>query len=88
MRVRVKRDSKVLNVTAFGGFQYIRSEWREVPAGCEQEAEKHPYLEIEPLAKAEGKPSAEGRAVETTAAPKPPTSTATAPKAKTKAGKG
>jgi hypothetical protein len=53
MHVRVKKDSKVLAVTAFGGFQYIRAEWREVPPGSEEEAQKHPYLEIEPKAKIE-----------------------------------
>jgi hypothetical protein len=48
MRVRVKADAKILAVTAFGGFQYIRSEWRDVPTGSEAEAKDHPYLEIEP----------------------------------------
>jgi hypothetical protein len=56
MRVRVKEDSKVLTVTAFGGHQYIRAEWREVPSGSEEEALRHPYLVVEP---AKGKPKPE-----------------------------
>jgi hypothetical protein len=49
MRVRVKADARVMAVTAFGGSQYIRSEWRDVPEGCELEALRHPYLEFEPV---------------------------------------
>jgi hypothetical protein len=56
MRVRVKDDSKVLTVTAFGGHQYIRAEWREVPPSSEEEALRHPYLVVEP---AKGKPKPE-----------------------------
>lgn len=48
MKVRVRSDAKVLTVTAFGGLQLTRSEWREVPSGSEVEARKHPYLEVEP----------------------------------------
>jgi len=47
MRVRVKAKSSILTVTAFTGREYVQWEWRHVPAGCEEEARLHPYLEIE-----------------------------------------
>ena len=34
-------------VVAFGGFEYVGSEWRDVPVGFENQAAQHPYLEIE-----------------------------------------
>jgi hypothetical protein len=33
-------------VVAFGGIEFVTYEWRIVPAGCEVEAERHPYLEV------------------------------------------
>ena len=34
-------------VVAFGGIEFVPYEWRDVPPGCEAEAERHPYLLIE-----------------------------------------
>jgi len=34
-------------VVAFGGIEFVKYEWRDVPPGCEAEAERHPYLLIE-----------------------------------------
>lgn len=34
-------------VIAFGGFEFVENEWRNVPLGHEAEAAQHPYLEIE-----------------------------------------
>lgn len=45
MFAKVKPDSPIRIVTAFGGFSYNPREWMAVPAGCEEEAKKHPYLD-------------------------------------------
>lgn len=45
MRVRRNDRSKGL-VVAFGGVKIDR-DFVDVPAGCEAEAERHPFLEIE-----------------------------------------
>lgn len=47
MNARVRADSPWKIVTAFGGHEYVRGEWRSVPAGCEEEAGRHPYLETD-----------------------------------------
>lgn len=33
-------------VIAFSGYEYVRYEWRRVPAGFEEQAEKHPHLDV------------------------------------------
>lgn len=48
MLARVKQDYLAGSVTAFSGREYIRSEWREVPAGFEEQAKSHPLLETQP----------------------------------------
>lgn len=45
MQARIKADCKWAVVTAFGGAEFVRYEWRAVPAGSEGEAEGHPYLD-------------------------------------------
>lgn len=35
-------------LTAFSGSEYVRYEWRPVPAGYEAQAEAHPYLDVRP----------------------------------------
>ncbi len=71
MDARVSGSSRWMTVTAFGGHEYIRDEWRVVPAGCEEEAMSHPFLEImvpdsvfavlpEPAAKTGGRKGAKG----------------------------
>ena len=46
MKARIK-DYPAGSVIAFGGFEYVLVEWRDVPVGFETQAEQHPYLEIE-----------------------------------------
>jgi len=46
MKARTK-DYPAGPVVAFGGFEFVTYEWREVPAGFEKAAEQHPFLEIE-----------------------------------------
>jgi len=48
MEARVSQSSRYGNITAFSGREYVKYEWRTVPAGFEEEAEKNPYLEIKP----------------------------------------
>lgn len=48
MRARVKADGRLSVVTAFGGREYTKREWRDVPEGFEGEARVHALLEIEP----------------------------------------
>ena len=53
-------------VVAFGGFEFVSNEWRDVPVGFEIQAEQHPYLEIqpepEPVEPAKPKPTPRKRA--------------------------
>jgi len=46
MKARTK-DYPAGPVLAFGGFEFVTYEWRDVPAGFEEAAGQHPYLEIE-----------------------------------------
>jgi hypothetical protein len=48
MLARVKQDYTAGSVMAFSGREYVRSEWREVPAGFEEQAKNHPLLEVQP----------------------------------------
>ena len=66
MEARVKKDSKLKTITAFGGLAYSPLEFRPVPPGCEGEAEANPFLEV----REEGNAVAEAvSAVEVTAPP-------------------
>jgi hypothetical protein len=38
-------------VNAFSGMEYVRYEYRPVPAGFEDQARKHPYLTVRPRSK-------------------------------------
>ena len=58
MKAKVRNNSKVLTVTAFGGKDYSTREWKDVPADSEEEARRHPNLEIIE-SKPESKPSVE-----------------------------
>lgn len=51
MLARVKQDYLAGSVTAFSGHEYVRSEWREVPAGFEEQAKNHPLLDTQPSLK-------------------------------------
>lgn len=48
MLARVKQDYAAGPVIAFSGREYVRSEWREVPAGFEEQAKTNPLLETQP----------------------------------------
>lgn len=47
MKARVKEDGRLNVVTAFGGREYTKREWRPVPEGSEEAAGKHPLLEVQ-----------------------------------------
>lgn len=53
LKARVLKGSTITVVTAFGGHEYIQSEWRNVPEGMEESARKNPYLEVQELNKVE-----------------------------------
>ena len=67
MKVRT-RDYPSGPVVAFGGFEFVNYEWRDVPPGHEAEAERHPYLEIEQV---EPEPMPEPAKAEPVSKPKP-----------------
>lgn len=48
MLARVKQDYAAGPVIAFSGHEYVRSEWRAVPAGFEEQAKNHPLLDTQP----------------------------------------
>lgn len=48
MQAKVKADYRWPAVVAFGGHEYVKSEFRPVPAGCEAEAQRHPHIETAP----------------------------------------
>ena len=52
MQARIK-DYPAGPVVAFGGFEYVSVEWRDVPTGFEAQAEQHPYLETKTEARPE-----------------------------------
>jgi hypothetical protein len=49
MDARVNQSSRYGTITAFSGREYVKYEWRVVPAGFEAEAARHPYLEVKPV---------------------------------------
>jgi hypothetical protein len=46
MDARVNQTSRYGSVVAFSGHEFVKYEWRTVPAGFELEAERHPSLEV------------------------------------------
>lgn len=46
MLAQVKPDSRMKIVMAFTGHEYVRYEWRPVPEGAQEEARKHPLLDV------------------------------------------
>lgn len=46
MDAKVKSSYRWSTVTALGGLEFVKSEYRRVPAGFEKEAQAHPFLEI------------------------------------------
>lgn len=47
MKARVKQDYRWKTVTAFGGKEFTKGEWRKVPAGFEEFARRHEALETD-----------------------------------------
>lgn len=47
MKVRVKPSYRWSVITAFSGREFVKSEWRPVPAGYEEAAKNHELLEVE-----------------------------------------
>lgn len=50
MRARVNPAWRWKSILALGGCEFVKGEYRPVPVEREDEARKHPYLEIEPEA--------------------------------------
>lgn len=59
LQAKVKADSQFNPVTAFGGYEFVRTEYRPVPAGFEAAAEAHPYLEVLEVKEVVAEPAAE-----------------------------
>jgi hypothetical protein len=55
MNARVRSDYRWKNVLAFCGVEFTKSEYRPVPKGYEDQALKHPFLEVEQEVKQEVK---------------------------------
>lgn len=49
MLAKVKPESRYGVVTAFSGVEFVKSEWRAVPSGKEQEAKAHPLLLVQEI---------------------------------------
>lgn len=48
VQAKVKADNGIHVVRAFGGLVFVRNEWRQVPAGAEDEAKRHDMLDWRP----------------------------------------
>lgn len=46
MLAQVRQDYRWKTVNAFTGHEYVKYEWRNVPAGMEEQAKKHPDLVV------------------------------------------
>lgn len=45
MQARIKQDARYGALNFFSGVEFVKSEWRTVPAGCEKQATENDYLE-------------------------------------------
>lgn len=41
------KSNRFGSVMAFGGVEYVRYEWRDVPKGLEEQARGNPFLELQ-----------------------------------------
>jgi hypothetical protein len=48
LEAMVNGKTRHASVIAFSGEEYVRYEWRRVPAGFEEKAEAHPHLDVRP----------------------------------------
>jgi hypothetical protein len=46
MQARVKKSARYGSVQAFSGHEFVKHEWRPVPAGFEDEARRNEYLDV------------------------------------------
>ena len=46
MKVRLISDHKDESIRTFGGLEYVKTEWRDVPEGFEASARMHELLEV------------------------------------------
>lgn len=46
MIAKLKSTYRWASLTAFSGHEYTKKEWRRVPAGCEDQARAHEFLEV------------------------------------------
>lgn len=46
LEARVKQDYFLAHISAFSGLEFVKSEWRPVPAGLEDQARNHELLEV------------------------------------------
>lgn len=46
MQAKVKDSHRWKTVVAFSGHEFVKGEWRSVPAGFEKDASEHPMLEV------------------------------------------
>lgn len=53
LEAKVKDTYNMGSITAFSGHEYVRAEWRPVPAGFEPAALSHPLLDVREAAGAE-----------------------------------
>jgi len=79
LQARVKSDSLILVVTAFGGRTFTQADWSFVPAGSETEAEGHPYLETRTFKDSASQESAKPKAPARKRAPAKPKTPAAKP---------
>lgn len=59
MRVRITPGARYSVIRLFSGMEFVKSEWRPVPAQYEADAIKSGWLEVEPIPVAEPTPEPE-----------------------------
>ncbi len=50
------KSNRFGSITAFNGIEYVRYEWRDVPAGFEDEARRNQFLDVQESAPVETEP--------------------------------
>ena len=72
LEARVREGSRLPTVTAFGGREYVRKQWRPVPDEQADSAEGNPYLEVREVDETGGGDVAKRKAAVTVDEPTPP----------------
>jgi hypothetical protein len=60
LEARVRADYRIPSVTAFGGREYVKGEWRLVPEGQADSAGAHPFLEVREIGAVDGEDTVDG----------------------------